>query len=50
MIWRIFRKDWGQLWPLVVILAATQFANAALWFALGPFEEPRGLVVAAQVV
>jgi hypothetical protein len=50
MIWRIFRKDWAQLWPLVAILAATQVANAAFWFALGPFEEPRGLVVAAQIV
>ncbi|HEY6454384.1 MAG TPA: hypothetical protein VIY90_03780 [Steroidobacteraceae bacterium] len=49
MIWRIFRKDWGQLWSLVAILAALQFANAAFWFALGPFEEPRGLVVAAQI-
>jgi hypothetical protein len=50
VIWRIFRKDLGQLWPLVAVLAATQFANATLWFALGPFEEPRGLVVAAQVL
>jgi hypothetical protein len=50
MIWRIFRKDWAQLWPLVAIVAATQFANAAFWFELGPFQEPRGLVVAAQIV
>ena len=50
MIWRIFRKDWGQLWPLVAILTATQFTNAALWFALGPFEEPRGIVVVAQAL
>lgn len=50
MIWRIFRKDWGQLWPLVAIVAAAQFANAAFWSALGPFEEPRGLVVTAQIV
>jgi len=50
LIWRILRKDWAQLWPLVAILAGTQFANAAFWFALGPFEEPRGLVVAAQMV
>jgi hypothetical protein len=50
MIWRIFRKDWARLWPLVAILAATQLANAAFWFALAPFEEPRGLVVAAQIV
>ena len=38
------------MWSLVAVLAATQFANAGLWYALGPFEEPRGLVVAAQVV
>ncbi len=50
MIWRIFRKDCVQLWPLVAILAATQFANAAFWLGLGPFAEPRGLVVAAQIV
>jgi len=50
MIWRIFRKDWSQLWPLVAILTAIQFANAAFWFALGPFEEPRGLLLAAQIV
>ena len=50
MIGRILRKDWEQLWPLVAALAATQFANAALWCALGLFEEPRGLVVAAQVL
>jgi hypothetical protein len=50
MIWRIFRKDWAQLWPLVAILTATQFTNAAFWFALGPLEEPRGLVVVAEIV
>jgi hypothetical protein len=50
MIWRIIRKDWSQLWPLVAILAAIQFANASFWFALGPFEEPRGLLLAAQIV
>lgn len=50
MIWRIFRKDWAQLWPLVAILAAIQAANAAFWFELGPFEEPRGLVVVARIL
>ena len=50
MIWRIFRKDWAQLWPLVAILTAIQFANAAFWFALGPFEAPRGLAIVAQVL
>jgi hypothetical protein len=50
MIWRIFRKDWAQLWLLVAILSVTQIANAGLWFALGPLEEPQGLVVAAQIV
>ncbi len=44
------RKDWGQLWPLVAILAVTQIANAAFLFALGPLEEARGLVLASQVV
>ena len=50
MIWRILRKDWAQLWPLVGIVTATQIANASIWFALGPLEEPKGLVVAAQIV
>jgi len=50
MIWRIFRKDWALLLPLVAILAALQFGNAVLWFGLEPFEEPRGLVMAAQAV
>ena len=49
MIWQIFRKDWAQLWPLVAIVAATQFANVSLWIVLGPLEEPQGLVVAAQI-
>jgi hypothetical protein len=49
MIWNIFRKDWAQLWPLAAIVATVHLANAALWFVLGPFREPRGLVIVAQV-
>jgi hypothetical protein len=49
MMWRIFRKDWGQLWPLMAIVTIAQFTNAALWFALGRFQEPRGLVTLAQL-
>ena len=49
MIWRIVRKDWGQLWPLVTIVAMAQGANAALWFSLGHFNEPRGLVIVANM-
>jgi hypothetical protein len=49
MIWHIFRKDWRQLWLLVVTVTMAQFANASLWFALGHFNEPRGLVIVAQV-
>ena len=50
MIWRIVRKDWRQLWPLVAIVAMAQVTNAALWFSLGHFNEPRGLVIVAQRV
>jgi hypothetical protein len=50
MIWRIFRKDWAELWILVAVLTAIQFANAAIWTVLGPFEEPKGLLVVAQIV
>jgi hypothetical protein len=47
MIWRILRKDWGQLWPLIVVVTIAQFINASIWFALGRFREPRGLVTFA---
>jgi hypothetical protein len=49
MIWRIVRKDWGQLWPLVAIVATAQWTNTALWFSLGHFKEPRGLVIFAEL-
>ena len=49
MIWHIFRKDCRQLWRLGAIVAAAQMTNAALWFALGAFNEPRGLVTFAQL-
>jgi hypothetical protein len=49
MIWRIVRKDWRQLWALVTIVAMAQGVNAALWFSLGQFNEPRGLVIVANV-
>jgi len=48
MIWNIFRKDVVQLWPLAAVVAAVHFTNAELWFVLGPFREPRGLVIIAQ--
>jgi hypothetical protein len=48
-MWRIFRKDCGQLWPLITIVTIAQFTNAGIWFALGPFREPRGLVTVAQL-
>ena len=50
MIWRIFRKDCGQLWPLVAVVAMAQGANAALWFGLGHFREPRGLLIFAELL
>ena len=49
MMWRILRKDLGQLWPLIAIVTIAQFTNAALWFALGQFREPRGLITFAQL-
>ncbi|HZF27567.1 MAG TPA: hypothetical protein VE907_00475 [Gammaproteobacteria bacterium] len=49
MIRHIFRRDWRELWPLVAIVTAVQVTNAALWFALGHFREPQGLVIVAQV-
>ena len=32
MIWRIFRKDWSLLWPLVAAGAAAQAIGAVLWW------------------
>src|SRR6185295_9467793 len=49
MIWHIFKKDLRQLLPLVAVVTIAQVANTALWFALGHFNEPRGLVVVAEV-
>ena len=48
-MWRICRKDCGQLWPLITIVTIAQFTNAGIWAALGPFREPRGLVTFAQL-
>ena len=47
--WRIFRKDWAQLWPLVAVVAMTQWINATLWFSLGHFTQPRGLLIFAKL-
>jgi len=47
--WRIVRKDCAQLWPLLTIVTVAQLANAAMWLALGPFREPRGLVTVASL-
>ena len=30
MIWRIFKKDWKLLWPLVVGVSLVHFALAAV--------------------
>ena len=49
MIWRIFRKDCRLLWRHVATVAAAQMTNAALWFWLEPFNQPRGLVTFAQL-
>jgi hypothetical protein len=49
MTLRIFRKDCRQLWPLITVVTIAQAANAALWFVLGPFKEPRGLVTVASL-
>jgi hypothetical protein len=49
MIWNIFKKDLTQLWLLAAIVAVVHLTNAALWFVLGPFKEPQGLVIVAQV-
>ena len=37
MIWRIFKKDWVLLWPLVAVTAATHVINAVIWLKLGYF-------------
>lgn len=37
MIWRIFRKDWLLLWPLVAVVAAMHVINAVIWLILGFF-------------
>jgi len=37
MIWRIFRKDWTLLWPLVAVVAALHAINAVIWLTLGFF-------------
>ncbi len=49
MIWNIFKKDLAQLWLLSVFVALVHLSSAALWFVLGPFKEPQGLVIVAQV-
>jgi len=50
MIWRIVRKDWKLLWPLVAMVTVAQLGNAFLWQALGQFGEPKGLLLTAQVL
>ena len=37
MIWRIFRKDWTLLWPLVAVVAAMHAINAVIWLVSGFF-------------
>jgi hypothetical protein len=37
MIWRIFKKDWTLLWPLVVVVAAMHGINAVIWLISGFF-------------
>ena len=49
MIWHIFKKDVQLLWPLVLIAAAVHILNAIVWFILGNFTEPRGLLQLAQI-
>lgn len=49
MTWRIVRKDCGQLWLLMTGVTLAQVTNAAIWFTLGPFKEPRGLVTVASL-
>jgi hypothetical protein len=49
MIWHVFRKDLRLLWPLVALVAAVQFANAAFFLVLGHFGEPRELAMIAQL-
>jgi len=49
MIWNIFKKDLAQLWLLSALVSIVHLANATLWFVLGPFKEPQGLVIVAQV-
>jgi hypothetical protein len=49
MILHILKKDLRQLSLLASLVALAQIANAAAWFALGNFEEPRGLVVVAYL-
>jgi hypothetical protein len=44
MIWHIFKKDCKLLWPLVLIVAAVEFVDAAAWLMLGHFDEPLALV------
>jgi hypothetical protein len=49
MIWHIVKKDWKLLWPLVMIVGATHIINTVLWLVLGFFEEPRQLVLIANI-
>ncbi len=37
MIWRIFKKDWMLLWPLVAVVAAMHIINALIWLISGFF-------------
>jgi len=37
MIWRIFKKDWMLLWPLVAVVAGLHVINAMIWLTAGFF-------------
>jgi hypothetical protein len=50
MILHIFRKDFRLLWPLILMVAAIQFANAGVRFALGHFGDPPQLAFIADLV
>ncbi len=49
MIRHIFAKDCRLLWPLILLVAAAQGANAVIWIMLGTFREPREFVLQAYL-
>ena len=44
MIWRIFKKDWSLLWPLVFIVGVAHAINALIALMQGNFRGAPGLV------